>query len=144
MKAFSAALLLVLAGNACAGECLPRWRDGWIRLMPGGMAMSMLAGFGRIENPCAKPAVVVGASSPQFGDVSLHRTSTVDGMSRMRLVPELPIDSGSAATFAPAGLHLMLMDPSAPIKAGSKVPVTFRLQDGRQVRGELVARDTAP
>jgi copper(I)-binding protein len=144
MKAVLMGMLVLLAGSARADECLPRFRDGWIRLAPGTMATPMLAGFGRIENPCAKPVAVVGAGSPQFGDVSLHRTSMQDGMSRMRPVSALPIPAGGAAVLAPGGLHLMLMRPASPIKAGMKVPVTFRLQDGRELRGELLARSVAP
>lgn len=144
MKAVCAALLVLSAGSAHGGECLPRLRDGWIRLAPGEIAMPMLAGFGRIENPCAKPVVVVGAGSPAFGDVSLHRTSMDDGMSRMRPVSALPIAAGGVAVMAPGGLHLMLMRPAPPIKAGMKVPVTFRLQDGRELRAELLARSVAP
>ena len=144
MKAVSAAVLVLLAGSVRADECLPRLRDGWIRLPPGTMAMPMLAGFGRIENPCTTPVTLVGVESPAFGDVSLHRTSIVNGMSRMRPVSALPIAAGSAAVLAPGGLHLMLMQPAAPIKAGMKVPVTFRLQDGRELRGELLARSVAP
>lgn len=144
MKAVFAGVLVLLAGSARAGECQPRLRDGWIRLAPGTMAMPMLAGFGRIENPCAKPVAVVGAQSPAFGGVSLHRTSMADGMSRMRPVAELPIPAGGTAVLEPGGLHLMLMQPASPIKAGLKVPVTFRLKDGREVSGELVARSAAP
>jgi copper(I)-binding protein len=144
MKAVCASLLVLLAGNAHAGDCLPRLRDAWIRLAPGTMAMPMLAGFGRIENPCAKAVAVVGAGSPAFGDVSLHRTSMEDGISRMRPVSALPIPAGGVAVMAPGGLHLMLMQPASPLKAGMKVPVTFRLQDGRELRGELLARSVAP
>ncbi|MFL6592330.1 MAG: copper chaperone PCu(A)C [Luteimonas sp.] len=144
MKAVFAGVLVLLAGSTRAGECLPRLRDGWIRLAPGAMAMPMLAGFGRIENPCTSAMAVVGASSPAFGDVSLHRTSTMGGVSRMRLVPELTIEAGSTEVLEPGGLHLMLMQPVSPIKAGVKIPVTFRLKDGREVSGELVARGAAP
>jgi len=144
MKAVFAGVLVLLAGGAHARECQPRLRDGWIRLAPGTMAMPMLAGFGRFENPCSTPVTVVGARSPAFGDVSLHRSTTIEGVSRMRLVTELPVDAGGTAVLEPGGLHLMLMQPASPIKAGVMVPVTFRLKDGREVSGELMARSAAP
>ena len=143
-KATFAALLLVFAGSANAGDCMPRFSEGWIRLAPGGgIAMAMLAGYGRIENSCTTSVSVVGASSPVFGDVSVHRTSLVDGVSRMRPVPALAIAAGQAATFAPGGLHLMLMRPSHPLEAGAVVPISLRLADGREVRGELTVRGAA-
>ncbi len=100
----------------------------------------MLAGFGRIENDCAKPLSVVGASSPAFEDVSLHETSIADGISRMRAVPELRIAPGSSAVLEPGGMHLMLVQPRAPLEAGSMVEIDFALKDGGVLRGEFEVR----
>ena len=104
------------------------------------MSMPMLAGFGRIENPCTVPLVVTGASSPSFGEVSLHETRIVDGVSRMRAVPELRIAPDGDAILEPGGLHLMLMQPNAPLEAGSRVVVEFELKDGGVLRGEFEVR----
>ena len=138
---FALVLLAFAAAPACArqdADCAPVVRDGWIRLVPGGMPMQ--AGFGRIDNPCATPAVVVGARSAAHASAELHETRIVDGVSRMRAVPELRIAPDGAAVLKPGGLHLMLMDPRAPLKAGSKVAIEFPLQDGRVLRGEFVVR----
>jgi copper(I)-binding protein len=141
-KSAAAAWLFLVAGSVAAADCLPRLRDGWIRLAPPGttMSMPMLAGYGRIENPCPKAVAVSGAKSPSFGDVSLHRTSVVDGINRMRPVPRLPIGANSQVTLEPGGLHLMLMQPTAALKPGDTVRMVFTLQDGRQVSGDFVAR----
>ena len=139
-------LLALLCGaslTACARECSPRVRDGWVRLPPAGMAddgMAMMAGFGRIENRCATPATIVGASSAAFADTSLHETKIVDGISRMRPVPELRIAPDGAAVLKPGGLHLMLMQPTAPLKPRSRIAVEFELQDGRKLLGEFELR----
>ncbi len=132
---FAAALY---AFSARAGECAPQVRDGWVRLPP--MAMPMMAGFGRVENRCSAPITIVGARSPAFAEVSLHETRIVDGISRMRALPELRIAPGGDATLRPGGMHLMLMQPRAALKAGSKVVVEFALQDGGTLRGEFVVR----
>ena len=104
------------------------------------MAMPMMAGFGRIENRCTTPVVIVGVSSPAFGDTSLHETRIVDGVSRMRALPELRIAPDSVAILKPGGLHLMFMQPRAPLKPGSRIVVEFALQDGGILRGEFEAR----
>ena len=140
-RAFATAALLAIASfalSAVARDCEPRLRDGWIRLPP--MAMPMMAGFGRIENRCAAPLVIVGVSSPAFGDTSLHETRMVGGVSRMRALPELRIAPDGVATLKPGGMHLMLMAPRAPLKPGSRVVVEFALQDGGTLRGEFVVR----
>jgi copper(I)-binding protein len=124
-----------------ARECTAKVKDGWVRMPP--MAMPMMAGFGTIENPCAVPVTIVGASSPAFGDVSLHETRVVDGVSRMRHLPELRIAPEGAATLKPGGLHLMLMQPRAPLKEGSKVVIEFALKGGGVLRGEFTVRKPA-
>lgn len=123
---------------ACARDCAPRVSEGWLRLPPG--RMPMLAGFGRIENGCPAPVTIVGVSSPAFADTSLHETRIVDGVSRMRALPELRIAPDGAAVLKPGGMHLMLMEPRAPLKAGSRVVVEFALKDGGTLLGEFVVR----
>lgn len=144
MMVVLAALLAVpgaTAGAAGAG-CVPRVVDGWLRLPPA--RMPMLAGFGRIVNDCEAAATVVAASSPAFGSVELHETRVVDGVSRMRPVPELPLAAGATATLEPGALHLMLMQPRTMAEAGDRVAVSFTLSDGRTFSGEFEARPAAP
>ena len=137
-----ALLLLCLPASACARDCAPEVKDGWIRLMPGGMAMQ--AGFGRIDNHCPMPATIVSASSAAYGSVELHESKVVDGINRMRAVPELRIVPDGAVVLQPGGLHLMLMEPRATLKEGSRVAIEFKLKDGRTVLGEFEARKPAP
>lgn len=138
-----AALVSAASLPALAGECKPMLKEGWVNLPPVPEPM-MLAGYGRIENPCKQAAAVVSASSPAFMHASLHRSEIVDGVSRMRAIEELPLAPDSTATLEPGGLHLMLMHPSAPVKEGDKVAVIFKLKDGREVSGELVVKKATP
>jgi len=135
------AALLASASPACARECVPQVREGWVRLLPGDMPMQ--AGFGRIENNCAVPVTIVAARSPAYGSVELHESRVVHGVSRMRAVPELRIAPEGSAVLKPGGLHLMLMQPHKPLKVGSKVAIEFELQDGGVLRGEFVVRKPA-
>ena len=144
MNASRLALSLLLATvsvGACAREganavaCTPQVRDGWVRLVPGGMPMH--AGFGRIQNACASPATIVSASSPSYGSVMLHESRIVDGVSQMRMLQELRIAPDDAAVLKPGGLHLMLMDPTSTLKPGSHVAIDFTLKDGRHVLGDF-------
>jgi len=124
-----------------AADCLVV-EDGWIRLPPA--PRPMLAGFGRMANRCKDARVVVAASSPRFGEVSLHETRTVDGVSRMREVERLPVAPGAEAVLQPGGLHLMLMRPDAELAEGERVPLVLVLEDGAEVAAELVVAKAAP
>lgn len=136
-----ALLLLSLSLPACARDCAPQVKDGWIRLVPGGMPMH--AGFGRIDNACPIPATIVSASSPAYGSVEMHESKVVDGINRMRQLPELRIAPEGAAVLKPGGMHLMLMQPRARLKEGSRVAIEFKLKDGRTVLGEFQVRKPA-
>lgn len=130
------------AAPAPARDCTPKVRDAWVRLPPG--KMPMMAGFGRIVNGCGVPVIIVGASSPSFGSVELHETRNVDGVSRMRHLPELRLAPDQSAVLKPGGMHLMLMQPRAPLKPGSKVVVEFELAGGGKLLGEFEVRKPAP
>ena len=92
---YAVPMLLCMTGSAWAGQCMPQVHDGWIRMLPGGMPM--MAGFANIVNRCDTSVTVVKASSTSFGDTSLHETTLVNGISRMRPIPELRIASGATA-----------------------------------------------
>jgi copper(I)-binding protein len=130
------------AAYGAGKPCLPVVRDAWVRLPPGNMPM--MAGFGRIENRCGMPATVLRASSPSFASVELHETKLVDGVSRMRPVPELRLAPNGAAVLKPGGLHLMLMKPSAPLNPGSRVVLQFELAGGGKMLGEFEVRKAMP
>ncbi len=117
-------------------------REGWVRMPPG--AMPMAAGYGQIRNDCGKAVAVVAAGSKAFGDVSLHETTLVDGVSRMRAVERLPIAAGTTVTLKPGGLHLMLMQPEVALKEGAQLPLRLSLEDGRKVDGTLQVRSAVP
>lgn len=135
--------LLAVASAGVGAQCLPAFKDGWIRLPPPG-GMGMAAGFGQFHNGCAQPVTVTAAKSRVFADVSIHQTTQADGVSRMRAVPALALPAGKSVTLAPGGVHLMLMDATGPLQEGAQVPVTFTLQDGRKIEATLQARTRAP
>jgi len=107
----------------------------WIRAMPPGMKMT--AGYGRFRNSGTEAVELVAFSSPQFGEVTLHRTETVDGVSRMREVGTLLIPPGEAVELKPGDYHLMLMAPSVPIALGQPVTLQATARDGSIFRFEI-------
>lgn len=137
---FVAAILfaLMLCAPVAARECRPQVREGWVRMPPNDMPM--MAGFGRIVNRCPMPVTIVAARSPSFGSVELHETRLVDGINRMRPLPKLRLAPDRTAEFKPGGMHLMLMRPSSPLKAGSKIVIEFELSGGGTLLGEFELR----
>ncbi|MGN7839034.1 copper chaperone PCu(A)C [Stenotrophomonas sp. 22385] len=144
-KPFVCVLLAMCAADAPAAAAEPSCvtvREGWVRLPPGSAPMA--AGYGVIHNGCKAPVTVVAAGSKAFGEVSLHETTLVNGVSRMRAVERLPIAANASVALKPGGLHLMLMQPEVPLKNGGEVPLRLSLEDGRKIDAMLIIRADAP
>jgi len=103
----------------------------------------MAAGYATIRNGCKVAVTVVAADSRAFDDVSLHESTRVDGVSRMRAVERLPIAAGATVELKPGGLHLMLMQSVDTLTAGMVLPLRLSLADGRKVEGMLQVREAA-
>lgn len=131
---------ILSTGLLCLGillsGCGPRqgaagleFEDAWIRPLPNGMKMT--AGFGLLRNPEQAEIEIQAIASPSFGEVSLHRTEVVDGISRMLEVTVLSVKADSELALEPGGYHLMLMMPSGEIKPGQPVLIEMTATDGR-------------
>lgn len=129
-----------IAGKGTARACQPVVERGWVRMAPG---MPMGAGFAVLRNPCRADAIIVGASSPAFADVSLHQTRVDNGVSRMRAVMRVPLRAGGTVEFRPGGLHAMLMQPRGAATP-KHVRIEFLLADGGRVGADLPVRATPP
>ncbi|AXK72002.1 copper chaperone PCu(A)C [Lysobacter sp. TY2-98] len=129
------------AGTAKSTPCAPIVRDAWVRMTP---MMPMGAGFFVLENRCKAPVAVTGASSPRFGDVSMHETRIEGGMSRMRPLARVDVAPGANAEFHPGGRHLMLMSPTGDVAAGGRVRIDLKLADGRRLPVDFDVRSATP
>jgi copper(I)-binding protein len=60
------------------------------------------------------------------GEASLHSSTMTGGVMRMREVSEgLPIPAHSTVALEPNGTHIMLEKLGAPLRAGSRFPITL-------------------
>lgn len=106
-------------------------KDPWVRGMVS--AQKATGAFMRITS--AKPAKLVGASSPAAGVVEIHRSSMEGGVMRMRPVEAIALPAGQAVELRPGGgYHVMMMQVPKPLKEGETVPITlvFESADGKR------------
>ena len=129
MKRFLLIVLVLAAGMpaAHAGPAPVTVNQARIRWLPGDLPM---AGYFRITSHAASPLYLVGAISPAFGALMLHRSVEEDGISRMETVDRVTLNPAQTVEFAPGGYHLMLMQRKQDVHAGQEVPVTLRFSDG--------------
>ena len=108
--------------------------NAWVREAP--PTSQVLAAYLHIDNPGAKDVTIVGANSPQFETVELHRTELVDGVARMIPQPQLMVPAGGTVIFEPGGLHLMLIQSLKPLQRGDQVEIQFQLDSGGTLKLE--------
>ncbi|HZX89097.1 MAG TPA: copper chaperone PCu(A)C [Rudaea sp.] len=133
--------VLALANPAGAAGKL-KVEGAWIRTPPPDAVA--LAGYAELRNSGDAPIIVHGASSADFGAVSIHETTEADGVQRMQALDTVEIAPSANVVFAPGGKHLMLMRPSRPLSPGAVVKIHLDTNDSDGVDATFIVRDDAP
>jgi copper(I)-binding protein len=118
-----AAILATTVVSACSGAATPAAAvtvsGAWVRATASAAEPS--AAYFTITNASAASDTLTAATSPAAGMAQVMQATTSGGMTGMAPMDGLPVAAGSSVTLAPGGLHLMLMDLTGPLTAGSSV-----------------------
>lgn len=79
-----------------------------------------------VRNDGAEPVTLAAVSILGAGKAEMHETKG----GSMGKVDSLPVDPGASVVFAPGGLHVMVFDLPAALKAGGKAELTMTFSDG--------------
>ena len=115
-----------------------RFEDAWIREAP--PASPVMAGYVAITNGGKGEVLIDDVESKAFGGGEIHEMREINGMLRMRPVPQLRIEPDQTVKLQPGGLHVMLFQPAAPLKAGDRATLEFVLSDGTRRAVEFEVR----
>jgi len=108
----------------------------WARASAPGQTVG--GGFMTILHQGATEDRLVSATTPIARDVQIHTMNMDGGVMRMRPVEGgLAIPAGGRVVLQPGGLHLMFMELSAPLVAGSTFPVTLRFANAGDIKVEF-------
>lgn len=92
-------------------------------------------GFMTIVHQGSSEDRLVSATTPIAREVQIHTMNMDGGVMRMRPVEGgLAIPAGGRVVLQPGGLHLMFMDISAPLVAGTTFPVTLRFAKAGDIK----------
>jgi copper(I)-binding protein len=95
----------------------------WARATPPGVQVG--AAYAVIANQGPATDRLLKVTTPASARVEIHSTTQVAGRMQMRPVTELDVPAGARITFGPGGMHLMLVDLKAPLRAGTQLELTF-------------------
>lgn len=132
-------LLFLLPGVAAAGDyTLGALEIGhpWTRATAS--TAPTAGGFLAIANKGATPDRLIAARTAVAEQAQIHQMKMEGDVMRMReLEHGLEIPPGGAVTLAPGGYHLMLIGLKAPLKIGTRVPVTLVFEKAGSIDVEL-------
>ena len=108
----------------------------WARASAPGQTVG--GGFMTILHQGATEDRLVSATTPMAREVQIHTMNMDGGVMRMSPVERgLAIPAGGRVVLQPGGLHLMFMELSAPLVAGSTFPVTLRFANAGDIKVEF-------
>jgi hypothetical protein len=122
------------AASSAGGIELDR---AWSPATPNGAATA--AAYMEIENHGRDDDRLLGGTSPVAGKVEVHAMSMAGGiMSMHALSGGLTIPAGKTVNLEPqAGYHLMLSELKAPLKNGTRVPLTLNFSRAGMVHVDV-------
>ncbi len=114
-----------------------RITQAWIRLLPGNLPAG---GYAELANDAAEPLVLRDIQSALYASAMLHQSNSDGGMSRMKMIDQLPLPAHARVTLSPGGYHIMLESPTAPVKVGDDIPLRFEFTDGSVATAHFTVR----
>lgn len=88
--------------------------------------------FGTLSNTGKKPLTLKSvALIDRAGSAELHKMSIENGVAQMLPLDSIPIAARGGVELAPSGLHIMLLDLQAPLKAGETITLELIFDSGQ-------------
>jgi hypothetical protein len=103
----------------------------WVRALAG---PTPAAAYFTLSNASNRPRVLVGAASPDCGELMMHQSRNANGVDSMAMVAQRAVPPHGQIVFEPGRYHLMCMSPSRAVRPGGRIPITLRFADGERLR----------
>lgn len=100
----------------------------YVRLMP--PTATRTGAFLTLKNPSEREVKLVGAATDAAKIVELHTHVHEGGVMKMRPVPFMAVPAKGQTVLEPGGLHIMLIDLTAPLATQTPVKLTLSFDDG--------------
>ncbi|MBI3505441.1 MAG: copper chaperone PCu(A)C [Proteobacteria bacterium] len=145
---FAAILLVMAAIPALAQQTPIKVETAWARASAGEARTG--SAYLTLHNMGNEPDRLLSVSTPVAGKAELHNHIMVGNVAQMRPVDAIEVSPGSPTVLQPGGLHVMLLDLKAPLKAGQSFPVTLtfaragKIEATVAVQGLRAPAPTAP
>ncbi|TWC17178.1 MULTISPECIES: copper chaperone PCu(A)C [unclassified Pseudomonas] len=116
-----------LIGMAWQVSAQTRVDDAWVRATVAGQPST--GGFMTLQ--ADSDSKLLSVQSPVAKTVQIHQSSMKDDVMSMRQVESVELPAGKPVNFDPHGYHVMLMDLTAQVKEGDKVPLILTVENAK-------------
>ncbi len=130
-------LIFLLTNSAFAGESV-HIQNAWIREAP--PTIKVMAGYLDIENSSDHALTLVSAESPEFERIEFHISQVKNGVTSMQQQEHIIIAPDSTLSFEPGAYHLMLFNPSVPMREGKRISIKLTFEDGKTLSFDAIVR----
>ncbi len=83
---------------------------------------------------------LVAVQSPAARRAQIHLHAMAANVMRHRILELVDVPPGQTVTFAPGGLHVMLIHPTAPLEIGAKFPLILQFERAGSVAVDVVVQ----
>lgn len=111
--------------------------DPWARASATKM-MKTGAAFLTLSNHGAASDRLIAAQTPVAKKAELHTHTMTNGIMKMRQVAAIEVPPGTPTMLQPGGFHVMFMGLHAPLKFGTRFPITLIFEKAGKVEIEAV------
>jgi periplasmic copper chaperone A len=111
--------------------------DAWIRWLPANLPG---AGYMTLTNRGSTAQLLIGASSSDYEEITLHQTRKIGGMNGMAPIDGIKLAPKASVNFEREGYHLMLSQPHRSIRAGERIAITLRFSSGQSITVPFAVR----
>jgi copper(I)-binding protein len=133
-----AALVVLAALPAFAQQSQIQVETVWARATPGEARTG--AAYMTLHNLGSAPDRLLSVESPAAGKAELHNHVMVGNVAQMRPVDAIEVAPGSPTVLQPGGLHVMLLDLKAPLRAGQSVPLTLNFARAGKIEAKVAVQ----
>ena len=92
------------------------------------------AAYMNIANLTGRADRLLSVSSDAAEKTTLHQTSVLDGVAKMRHLMAIDLPAGKTVTFAPGGFHIMLINLNHPLKIGQEIELKLTFEKAGEKR----------
>lgn len=132
-----AIMLLLSAMGAClnistsvAANVGVEFKEFWVRETP--PTAGVTVAYGKIINHSEKKISIQALPSRDFKQAEFHETRILQNKARMTSIPQLLLTAGQQLELQPSAVHLMLMEPTRPLRENDQVELIFAVNGQMQ------------